>query len=64
MFRIKHIFLAVLSLSSLCACGGRYGYAPDQEKMLGALDATIDNLDSYREAKVLKINDIKMQRGG
>ncbi len=64
MFRSKHILIAVLSLPGLFACGGRYGYAPEQEQMLKELDATIDNLDSYRETKVLKINDIKIQWAG
>jgi len=62
MFRLKHSLLPVLAVISLSGCDGQYGYSPEQEKLLRQLDATIENLDTYREIKARRICEIKSQK--
>ena len=62
MLRLKNIFLTIFAALCLCGCNGRYGYTPEQEKLLQELDATIDDLDTYHEAKLQRLNDLKAQK--
>lgn len=57
MFRLRH--LPLLAVLTVTGCEGHYGYTPEQEKLLKRLDATIGEIEVYRNAKVMRINEIK-----